>query len=175
MFNAHLRLPESVILIDFHFLFFIFSIIMKYICVWNIWLKKIKSLFLFPTQVSLEEKKQRVEVLLKELGLSKVADQLIGFTGQDAINSGLKKSLSGGERKRLSIALELITNPSLIFLDEPTTGLDSFSSLSVVNSLQVRERKDERKNLKIKKKNSIIPNHDTYFSFSLSSLLCIFP
>ena len=42
------------------------------------------------------------------------------------------KGVSGGERKRTSIGMELITDPSLIFLDEPTTGLDSFTANSVI-------------------------------------------
>lgn len=44
--------------------------------------------------------------------------------------------LSGGQRKRLSIALELIGNPSTMFLDEPTTGLDSLASLQCISALQ---------------------------------------
>jgi ABC-type multidrug transport system ATPase subunit len=41
------------------------------------------------------------------------------------------KGVSGGERKRTSIGVELITNPAMIFLDEPTTGLDSYTALQV--------------------------------------------
>ncbi|KAI4457161.1 abc transporter g family member 28 [Holotrichia oblita] len=59
------------------------------------------------------------------------------------ITLGLKESLktrseclSGGERKRLSIALELISNPSVIFLDEPTTGLDEVSMKMCVELLK---------------------------------------
>lgn len=44
--------------------------------------------------------------------------------------------MSGGERKRTSIGVELITDPSLVFLDEPTTGLDSFTATSVIEILR---------------------------------------
>ena len=58
------------------------------------------------------------------LGLNKCKDTLIG--------GGMIRGVSGGERKRTSIGVELLTNPSLIFLDEPTTGLDSATSADVV-------------------------------------------
>lgn len=45
--------------------------------------------------------------------------------------------MSGGERKRTSIAVELISNPSVIFLDEPTSGLDSFTAYTVINVLKL--------------------------------------
>ncbi|KAF7379976.1 hypothetical protein HZH68_016924 [Vespula germanica] len=48
--------------------------------------------------------------------------------------------LSGGQKKRLSIALELVNNPTVMFLDEPTTGLDSSSCMQVVNLLKLLAR-----------------------------------
>jgi len=61
-----------------------------------------------PTTLSSLSKARKVEDLLDSLGLSVHGDTVT-------------KRLSGGQKKRLSIALELITNPSILFLDEPTT------------------------------------------------------
>jgi len=52
------------------------------------------------------------------------------------IGGDLIKGVSGGERKRTSIGVELISNPSLIFLDEPTTGLDSYTATSLMKILR---------------------------------------
>lgn len=62
--------------------------------------------------------------LIRDLGLDKCAHTKIG--------SELVKGVSGGERKRTSIGVELLTNPSLIFLDEPTTGLDSNTAATIM-------------------------------------------
>lgn len=51
------------------------------------------------------------------------------------IGTNLIRGVSGGERKRVSIGVELLTDPSLLFLDEPTTGLDSSTSLQVIEIL----------------------------------------
>lgn len=66
---------------------------------------------------------QRVEEVISDLGLTACADTLVG--GQ------LIRGISGGEKKRTSVGIELISNPSVLFLDEPTTGLDSFIALSI--------------------------------------------
>lgn len=79
-------------------------------------------------KLSAKERKERVENLIKDLGLTKCADTRVG--------NQLIRGLSGGERKRASIGVELITNPSLIFLDEPTTGLDSTTALNVLELLK---------------------------------------
>ncbi|CBY12648.1 unnamed protein product [Oikopleura dioica] len=49
--------------------------------------------------------------------------------------ANLKKTLSGGERKRLSLASEILSNPKILFCDEPTTGLDSTMALKVMEVL----------------------------------------
>jgi ABC-type multidrug transport system ATPase subunit len=51
------------------------------------------------------------------------------------VGNEIVRGISGGERKRLNIATELVTDPSLIFLDEPTTGLDSFAAQSTMQML----------------------------------------
>lgn len=73
-------------------------------------------------------KEEAVEELIRKLGLTSCADSFVG----DAKTRGL----SGGEKKRLSIGCELLNSPALMFLDEPTTGLDAFQSVKVVESLK---------------------------------------
>ncbi|CAL4155083.1 unnamed protein product [Meganyctiphanes norvegica] len=74
-------------------------------------------------------RKQRIEEIMTELGLNKCADTLIGVPGRI-------KGISGGEKKRLAFACEMITNPLLLLCDEPTSGLDSFMAQSVVNAMK---------------------------------------
>uniref|UniRef100_A0AAY4ANT2 ABC transporter domain-containing protein n=1 Tax=Denticeps clupeoides TaxID=299321 RepID=A0AAY4ANT2_9TELE len=77
-----------------------------------------------PSSVSQKEKETRVNDLIKELGLSKVADARVG--------TQMIRGISGGERKRTSIGMEMIIDPTVLFLDEPTTGLDASTANSVL-------------------------------------------
>eukprot|EP00960_Hanusia_phi_P064748 765901-Hanusia_phi.AAC.1 len=82
-----------------------------------------------PPSMSLEEKVKRVEQVIEILQLDQCKDNVIGYPGE-------KSGVSGGERKRISIAMELITNPSVLFLDEPTSGLDTHTAHSVCKTLK---------------------------------------
>ena len=74
------------------------------------------------------EREEAVEKILYDLDLFEVKDLVVGNV--------LKKYISGGQRKRLNIALELIREPSVLFVDEPTSGLSSLDSEIVMNLLK---------------------------------------
>lgn len=76
-----------------------------------------------PPDTSAAEREERVNQVLAEVGLTGQIDQRID-------------SLSGGQRKRTSIALELLTAPQLLFLDEPTSGLDPGLDKQVMGTLR---------------------------------------
>eukprot|EP01087_Luapelamoeba_hula_P017490 TRINITY_DN551_c0_g1_i1.p1 TRINITY_DN551_c0_g1~~TRINITY_DN551_c0_g1_i1.p1 ORF type:complete len:671 (+),score=117.28 TRINITY_DN551_c0_g1_i1:236-2248(+) len=82
-----------------------------------------------PRSMSRKEKDQRVDEIIKKLGLSRCQNTRVGIPG-------VSRGISGGERRRVSMGLELITNPTLLFLDEPTSGLDSATSENVVQILK---------------------------------------
>ncbi|MER5928705.1 FHA domain-containing protein [Streptomyces sp. NPDC002054] len=77
----------------------------------------------FPQDTAAAEREARVDEVIRELGLEERSGQPI-------------HSLSGGQRKRVSVALELLTKPSLLFLDEPTSGLDPGMDRSVMHMLR---------------------------------------
>ncbi|PIA17697.1 P-loop containing nucleoside triphosphate hydrolase protein [Coemansia reversa NRRL 1564] len=82
---------------------------------------------------SLDDKKERVNTLLRQLRLSQVKDTLIG--------DHEIRGVSGGERKRVSIGAELVTDPAILMLDEPSSGLDSSSAEMVVTLAKEMSRK----------------------------------
>lgn len=81
-----------------------------------------------PFSTSLKVKRQLVQNAIDKLGLSGVGDQIIG--------NEFHRSISGGERKRTNIAMELVIAPSILFLDEPTTGLDAYTAVLLIRQLK---------------------------------------
>lgn len=108
-------------------------------------IQNMKHRFSYVTQEdALYEQFTPFESILTTAKLSGIANpegrtnELIEWLGLEKCkNTQVGGGLSGGERKRTAIALELINDPSFIFLDEPTTGLDSKSALNVASILKM--------------------------------------
>ncbi len=81
-----------------------------------------------PSDYSRADLKARIAQVLEQLGLTGTEDVLIG--------SAEKKGISGGQRKRVNLAMELLTDPLVLFLDEPTSGLSSEDALMVMKLLR---------------------------------------
>jgi ABC-type multidrug transport system ATPase subunit len=77
-----------------------------------------------PESISDQAKQELVFQVMKDLGLVDVADVKIG--------DGLKRGISGGERRRVSIGVELVAAPDVLILDEPTSA--SLSSAMCISS-----------------------------------------
>uniref|UniRef100_A0A7N6AB36 ABC transporter domain-containing protein n=1 Tax=Anabas testudineus TaxID=64144 RepID=A0A7N6AB36_ANATE len=91
------------------------------------------NLRLNPKLYTTTDKHSRVAAIIQDLGLADCANTKIG--------TEFLRGVSGGERKRCSIGMELITSPSLLFLDEPTTGLDSNTANCIINLLHKLSRR----------------------------------
>jgi ABC-type multidrug transport system ATPase subunit len=81
-----------------------------------------------PPPTTEEQRRQIVEEVILELGLKECADTRIG--------NHQHKGCSGGEKRRTSIGVQLLSNPSVLFLDEPTTGLDATSAFQLIRTLK---------------------------------------
>lgn len=81
-----------------------------------------------PSSVSKKDRLARVDDLLRAFGLQGAAHALVG--------TPIRKGISGGQKRRLSVASQLITSPNILFLDEPTSGLDSVASFEVMNYIK---------------------------------------
>lgn len=74
------------------------------------------------------KREELVKSVLEQVQLTRVKDSLIG--------KGIIDGCSGGEKKRVTLACELLCNSRVMFLDEPTTGLDSYTALIVMTILR---------------------------------------
>ena len=75
--------------------------------------------------ISAKERRDRVDDLVESFGLQGQAGTIVG--------TPIQKGISGGQKRRLSVASQLVTSPKILFLDEPTSGLDSAASREVMN------------------------------------------
>lgn len=94
------------------------------------------ALLRLPRSMSIQQKESHVLQVLDELRILAIKDRVIG--------SDFKRGISGGEKRRVSIACELVTSPAILFLDEPTSGLDSYNARNVVESLVKLSRDFDR-------------------------------
>jgi ABC-type multidrug transport system ATPase subunit len=90
--------------------------------------------FLFHAKLKLwslteEQIENRCRRIMKTMNLMDCENTLVG-------NGQFKKSISGGQKKRLAIGVELLSDPQILIFDEPTSGLDSHNALIIVNLLK---------------------------------------
>lgn len=83
-----------------------------------------------PDKMGRSEKEELVDSTIMEMGLQDCADTVIG--------NWHRRGISGGEKRRVSIALEILTKPRLLFLDEPTSGLDRCKTQFCVHIKKIR-------------------------------------
>ncbi|KAK0443527.1 P-loop containing nucleoside triphosphate hydrolase protein [Armillaria borealis] len=81
-----------------------------------------------PSLMSKKQKHQKADEVMKKMGLKDCADTLVG--------NDMLKGISGGEKRRVSIAIQVLTEPQVLMLDEPTSGLDTFTAASIMDVLR---------------------------------------
>lgn len=113
---------------------------------------RLSSLMLFAEQEVL------IALIIRELGLRDCRDTLVGNRSH--------KGLSGGEKRRLSIGIQMLSNPPILFLDEPTTGLDAHAAFVLIKTLKQLAAKGRTFVLSVHQ-----PRSDIFFLFDYLCLL----
>lgn len=119
------------------------------------------ALLRLPSSMTREQKLARVEALISAFKLSKCADTRIG----GVTFAGYTPGISGGEKKRVSCAVEFLFDPSIIMLDEPTSGLDASTALAICVELGAMALSGRTVVTTIHQPSSVI--------FSLFDLVCL--
>ena len=88
------------------------------------------ALLRLPRDMGRAAKEQRVQEVEKQLGIHHIKDQLIGS------EEGKGRGISGGEKRRVGIACELVTSPSILFLDEPTSAVDVATEAKIIEAIE---------------------------------------
>ncbi|KAL9626413.1 MAG: hypothetical protein Q9164_007880 [Protoblastenia rupestris] len=117
------------------------------------------ALLRLPTWMSIDDKIQRSEDVLRKLGLTECADTRIG--------NAIIKGISGGEKRRCTIAVQILTDPKILFLDEPTSGLDAYTATSIIEVLEELAKEGRTIVLTIHQADSNSSNVSARFSFWL--------
>ncbi|CAO3564032.1 unnamed protein product [Mortierella alpina] len=86
-----------------------------------------------PRSMSNKDKLARVDAVMQELNLTHIKDTKVG--------GAVIRGISGGEKRRVTIGIELLSSPSVLLLDEPTSGLSSTDALNVANAIKELSRK----------------------------------
>ncbi|KAI7830244.1 P-loop containing nucleoside triphosphate hydrolase protein [Gamsiella multidivaricata] len=81
-----------------------------------------------PRSMSNKDKLARVDAVMQELNLTHIKDTKVG--------GAVIRGISGGEKRRVTIGIELLSSPSVLLLDEPTSGLSSTDALNVANAIK---------------------------------------
>lgn len=92
------------------------------------------SLLRYSSSLSKSDRIRRIEGLIRSFGLSNQANTIIG--------TPIKKGISGGQKRRVSVCSQLLTGPKILFLDEPTSGLDSVASWEVMSYVKEVAKKN---------------------------------
>ncbi|KAF8948563.1 hypothetical protein BGZ47_004077 [Haplosporangium gracile] len=86
-----------------------------------------------PRAMSVKDKLARVDAVMEELNLTHIKNTKVG--------GAVIRGISGGEKRRVTIGIELLSSPSVLLLDEPTSGLSSTDALNVANAIKELARK----------------------------------